>query len=206
MALKRKPEIKQLEEQLRAARAGVLLAGSQNGPALSARATASAQSPSAFVRSEYFAGSLVLTWNPFDSGKTRDDVREARARASQLEALLDDARLGIRLEVEKAWRDMGEAADRIRVAERQVQSAGSAAEVSRLRFESRQATQMEVANALVILTRARSNRTQAVYDLHTAAADYAHATGADVSQEGPDRKSTRLNSSHIQKSRMPSSA
>ena len=28
----------------------------------------------------------------------------------------------------------------------------------------------------------------------------------DVSKEGGDRKSTRLNSSHIQKSRMPSSA
>ena len=32
------------------------------------------------------------------------------------------------------------------------------------------------------------------------------ATGAAITTLDPDRKSTRLNSSHIQKSRMPSSA
>ena len=40
----------------------------------------------------------------------------------------------------------------------------------------------------------------------TAAGEPAIAGPDDASAAGPDRKSTRLNSSHIQKSRMPSSA
>src|SRR2546430_11317820 len=54
----------------------------------------------------------------------------------------------------------------------------------------------EISGALFNVTKARANRAQAVLDLHLAAADYAHATGADVQQR--DRKSTRLNSSHSQ--------
>jgi len=185
MALIRRPEIKQIGEQLIAARAGIALAGSQNGPSISARGTASTQTPSAFVRSEYFAGTLVLTWNPFDGGRSRADVQEARARLSQLEALLEDAKLGMRLEVEKAWREMGEAAERIKAADRQVAAAESASDVSRLRFEARQATQLEVSGALLNVTKARTNRVQALYDLHIAAAEYRHATGIDVPQENP---------------------
>ena len=102
-----------------------------------------------------------------------------------MEALLEDAGLGIRLEVEKAWREMGEAAERIRAADRQAAAAESAADVSRLRFEARQATQLEVSGALLNLSKARSNRVQAIYDLHVAAAEYRHATGADIPQENP---------------------
>ncbi len=183
-ALARRPEIKLLEAQIKAARAGVVLARSQEGPSLAVRGTASTQTPTALIKSEYFAGSLVLTWNPFDGGRGRSDAREAAARASQLEALLDEARLGIRVEVHKAWTDMREASERIRTADRQIAAAESAAEVSRLRFQARQATQIEVSNALLNLTRARANRTQAVLDLNTAAADYAHATGQPLPTEG----------------------
>ncbi len=184
-ALERRPEIRQLEEELRAARAGAFLASTQNQPALSARAVAATQTPSAFVKSDYFAASLVVTWNPFDAGKTRADVREARARALQLEALLEDARLGIRVETEKSWRDMREAAGRLEAAARQVASAESAADVSELRYQARIATQLEVSGALNDVARARAARSQALFDLHAAAAELAHASGADV--EDPAR-------------------
>ena len=182
-ALNRRPELKLLESQIKAAQAGVILARSQEGPSLSIRGIASAQTPTAFMKSDYFAGSLVLSWNPFDGGKAKSDAKEAKARASQLEALLEEARLGIRVDVQKAWTDMREAADRIRTADRQMAAAESAADVSRLRFEVRQATQLEVSNALLNVTKARMNRAQAVLDLNTAAADYAHATGQSLPEE-----------------------
>ena len=180
LALKRRPEIRMLEEQLRAARAGATLAATQDKPALSAQGMASTQTPSAFVRSEYFAASLVLKWNPFDTNKTRADAAEARYRVLQLEALLEDAKLGIKQEVEKARNDLEEAEARINVSERQVTAAESAAEVSRLRFQVRQALQLEVSGAQFNVTKARSNRVQAQFDLHLASADLAHASGTDV--------------------------
>jgi len=183
LALGRRPEVRLLEENLRAARAGVSLAGMQNRPSLSARATAVRQTPSAFVDENYYAASLVLTWNLFDAGKTKADVQEAKARVGQLEALLEEAKLGIRVEVEKAWRDMREAKARIEAAERQVTAAEAALEVSELRYQVRAAIQLEVSGARFNLLKARVNRAQALYDLYLASADYAHATGADVREK-----------------------
>jgi outer membrane protein TolC len=183
LALARRPEIRQLEENLRAARAGVSLARTQAQPSLSARATAARQTPSAFTNDNYYAAGLVITWNLLDAGKTRADVQEARARVGQLEALLEETKLGIRLEVEKAWRDMREARARIAAAVRQVAAAQAALDVSELRYQQRAATQLEVSGAIFSVTKALANQAQAVFDLNIAAADYAHATGADVKED-----------------------
>jgi outer membrane protein TolC len=179
-AMTLRPEIHLLEENLRAARAGIALARIQTAPALSVRATAAAQPQTAFTDSNYFAASLVMTWNLLDGGKARADVQEAQARLQQIEALAVEARLGVLLEVEKAWRDMREAQARIETAQRQVASAEKALEISLLRYELRQAIQLEVSGALFQLLKARANRAQAVLDLHLAAAQLRYATGEDV--------------------------
>ncbi len=179
-ALSKRPELKQLEESLRAARAGAALAALQDKPTVSGRATASTQTPSAFVRSEYFAASLVITWNPFDSGKTRADVRESKAQAGRFEALIEETRLGIKLEVESALRGMVEAKQRIATADRQVAAAQAAADISEVRYQARSATQLEVSSANLNVQKARAGRTQAVSDLYVAHAEYLHAIGTDV--------------------------
>jgi outer membrane protein len=179
-ALRRRPEIIALENGIAAARAGASLASAQDQPALAGRATAAAQTPTGLTASRYFAAGLLLTWNPFDTARTRADVREARARVSQLEAQLEDAKLGIRVDVEKAWRDMREAASRIETSGRQVAAARAALDISELRYQSRSATQLEVSGALFNVNKALANQAQARFDLYQAAADYAHATAADV--------------------------
>ena len=179
-ALTTRPEIRQLQEGIRAAGAGALLAATQDKPGLSARAIAERQTESAFTNPNYFSAGLVLSWNPFDGGKTRSEVREARARKAQLEALLDEARLGIRLEMEKAKQDMAEARGRITVSDRQIAAARLAMDISELRYGQRAATQLEVSSALFGITKARAARTQAIFDLLAASADYAHATSADI--------------------------
>ncbi|MGC8666584.1 MAG: TolC family protein [Chthonomonadales bacterium] len=186
-ALKQRPELLLLEEELKAAKAGAVLAASQDKPGISMRAVAQTQTPSAFVRSSYFAAGLVLNWTPFDGGKTRADVREARARAAQLEALLEDAKLGIRVDVEKAVADAQEALHSIEAADRQIAAAQAAADVSELRYQARSATQIEVSAAIFNVTKARSNRVQALGNLLTALAEYDHAVGAEVAPSAEAR-------------------
>ncbi len=176
----RRPELNLLREGIRAAGAGAQLARTQDKPALAARATAAQQTPSAFVDRSYFAGGLALTWNLLDGGKTRADAREADARLAELRAQLDEAILGIRLEVEKAWRDMRDAQARIEAADRQIEAAGAALTISEARYEARMATQLEVAGASFGVTRARGNREQALHDLYAADAELKHAVAADI--------------------------
>jgi outer membrane protein TolC len=179
-ALSQRPDLKQLEESLKAARAAVGLAASQDKPIVSGRATASTQTPSAFVRSEYFAASLVLTWTPFDTGKTRADVRESKAQVGRLEALIEETKLGIKLEVESSWRNMVEANQRITTSEKQIAAAVAAADISEVRYQARSATQLEVSTANLNVQKARAGRAQALADLHLAHSEYLHAIGEDA--------------------------
>jgi outer membrane protein TolC len=182
-ALKRRVEIRLLDDNIDAARAGVSLAGAQNGPSLSARAIGTAQTPTALTDSHFFAAGLALKWSPFDQGKTRADVREARARLSQLEALKEDAILGIKLDVSKAWQEAQTARERIDVAKRQVASAEAAYDVSRIRYEAGSATQLEVSGSLFGLVKARSNHAQSQSDLRLALAEQRYGLGLAVPEE-----------------------
>jgi outer membrane protein TolC len=180
-AEERRPELNLLREGIRAARAGAVLARTQDKPSVAARATAARQTASAFVDRDYFAGGFVLTWKLLDGGKTRLDAREADARCAELRAQLDDAVLGVRLEVEKAWRDMRDARARIAAADRQIESARAALAISEARYEARMATQLEVSGSTLAVTRARGNREEAVHDLLAGLADLRHALALDIS-------------------------
>jgi outer membrane protein len=184
-ALAARPEIRLLQENLAAARAGISLASTQDRPTLSARAIAAAQTPTAISDSKYFAAGFTVRWSPFDQGRTRADVREAKAHVAQLEALLEDAMLGIKVEVEKAWRDIVDARERVGVAGRQVDSATAALDISRVRFEAGSSTQMEVSGAMFGLIKALGNRAQAESDLQLAHAELLYATGRAASSAAP---------------------
>jgi outer membrane protein len=177
LAVRQRAEIKLLDENLAAARAGVSLAAAQNSPTLSARAIGAAQTQTALTDSKFFAAGLAISWSPFDEGKTRSDVREARARVAQLQALREDAILGIKLEVEKAWREIRTAEERVKVASRQAASAEAALDVSRVRYEAGSATQLEVSGSLFGVVKARANRAQAKSDLLLAHDDFQYAVG-----------------------------
>ncbi len=179
-----RPELLEIADNLRAARAGVELAGSQRGPSVTARAEAARQTGSAFVSPNYLAAGLRLEWNLLDRGKARLDTQEARSRVLQLEALLAEARLGFRLEAEKAWRDMRDAATRMATADRQIASAQAALDISEVRYRARSATLLEVSSARLGVTRARLAKQMARVDLLVGSAELERAT-AKVSPEAP---------------------
>lgn len=104
------------------------------------------------------------------------DTAEARARVRQLEALLEGAERRVSLKVEKAWRDLRDAATRIEAATRQTDLAPAAQGITAVRYQVCQAHQIEVSRSLLALQRARANRSQALYDQHTAAAVCERAT------------------------------
>jgi outer membrane protein TolC len=176
-ALRSRPEISAAELGIRIARAGARLAAMQTQPVLSARATAAQQTPTAFVSQNYYAATLQITWGILDSGRARLDAREAEAKAQELTHRLEEARLGIRMEVAKAYREMVDAHARMLSAHSQISLAEKALEISRERYKERAATQVEVSAAMLAVVRAKTNRAQAEFDLHRAAYEYRHAVG-----------------------------
>jgi len=179
-AWKHRPELQLLGETLRGAQAGIALAKLQNQPGLNFRGLLSEQTPSAFVREHYAAAILELRWPILDGGKTRLDTQEARAQTARVEALRDDARQGVALEVTQFWQKMRDAQEKIGFAHIQSESLDTAAAVAEKAYEVGRGTVIEVQAAQREVRGARARESQALYDLHTAAADFAHAQGEDV--------------------------
>lgn len=179
-AWQHRPELRLLEETLRGAQAGIALAKSQNQPGLNLRGQISEQTPSAFVREHYAAATLELRWPLLDGGKTRLDTREARAQTTRVEALHDEARQGVALDVTQAWQQMRDAQEKIGLTRQQREGLEATAAVAEKAYEVGRGTVLEVQAAQREVRGARAREAQALYDLHAAAADFGHAQGEDV--------------------------
>ncbi|HZO91751.1 MAG TPA: TolC family protein [Chthonomonadaceae bacterium] len=177
-ALRNRLELVSLEQNLVAARAGVSLARVQSQPAWSVRGQMTEQTPSAFVHEHYLAATLEVRWPILDGGKAQLDTREAQAQAQRLEALLEDTRQAIALDVTQAWQKMREAQARMALAQTQVRGAQATATVAEKAYEVGRGTVIEVQSAQREVRAARERELQALYDLHTAAAEFDHAQGA----------------------------
>ena len=184
MALKSRPELQSLERSLQAATAGISLAKTGNQPTLSVRGTAIEQTQTAFLPQNYVAATLEIRWNVFDGGKTKLDTQEARAQSQRLQALLEDTRQAIALDVMQAWEKLRTTAGQIAANEARLSAARAAETVAKTAYQvgrgtllEAQAAQREVRTAQEILTRAR-------YDLLSAAADFDHAQG-DLTPQPP---------------------
>jgi outer membrane protein len=184
-ALRSRVELLELEQNLRAAQAGVSLARLQTQPSLLARGQLTEQTPSALVHEHYAAATLELRWSLLDAGKARQDTREARAQVERLLAERDYARDGIALEVRQAWQQMRDARDQIEAARIQRQGYEHTALVAEKAYEVGQGTVLQMQAAQQQVRDARQRELQGIYALHTAAADFQHAQGADLAANLP---------------------
>ncbi len=179
-AWQHRPELRLLEENLRGAQAGISLAKAQTQPALNLRGQISEQTPSAFVREHYAAATLELRWSLLDGGKARLDTQEARAQASRIGALREDARQGIALEVTQFWQQRRDAQEKIGLTRTQREGLEATVAVAEKAYEVGRGTAIEVQAAQREVRSARAREVQALYDLHASSADFAHAQGEDV--------------------------
>lgn len=176
-AQEERPEVLALQDQLKAAEAGVSLAKGQGLPSLQLDGALSRQTPSAFIPSTTWSAGVSVTLPLLDGGKTRTDVAEARARVDQIKASLRELREGVALEVRQAWMSLQEARARRRVASRAVAAAQEAYDIALLRYQAGAGLNLEVLDARLALTRARANHVQAGLDMLLAASDLRYRSG-----------------------------
>jgi outer membrane protein TolC len=120
---------------------------------------------------------LTISWPIFDGLRAKGsiDLAEAEARLADLDLAQTRERVASEVASARAELDRAQAAFAA-----QGQNASEAAEAYRLaslRQSRGLATQLEVSDAQLALTLARTNQARAVYDLYLAAASYARALG-----------------------------
>jgi outer membrane protein len=119
-------------------------------------------------------------WAIFDGFATKGRVMQAQARLSTARITYADSVLQVELEVQQAYARLQEARELITSQEKVVEQADEALRLARERLSAGAGTQLDVLNAQVALTRARTTQQEALYDFNVALAEFDRATGANT--------------------------
>jgi outer membrane protein len=120
------------------------------------------------------------TWNVFDGYETKGKIAQAKARLGSAEIAYADSVQQVELEVQKAHAGVREAKELIASQIKVVEQADEALRLARERLAAGAGTQLEVLDAQVALTKARTTQQQALADYNIALAELDRATGADT--------------------------
>ncbi len=124
--------------------------------------------------------SLNLGLNVFDSGLTRSQVKQAEYGVTTAQETARQTRDNIALEVRTAFLSMKEAEKRIDTSKVAVDQAEENFRIAEVRYTSGVGTNLDVVDAELALTQAKTNYIQALYDYNTSKAQLDKAMGIMV--------------------------
>jgi outer membrane protein len=172
-----RPELANLADQRRAQEATLRSVKGAYGPALSALANLSdnGNGLDALVPNWYVG--LGLTWNIFQGGLTRGQVREAAGALQTLTGQEQAERLQIQVDVEQARLGVQAAKATIGAAEEALKNARNQLTLAEQRYEHGLGNAVELSDAQVAYTSAEAQLVQARFNLAGARAQLLTALG-----------------------------
>jgi len=176
LAYDRRPEIRALTVRVQAQEETVNLAKKDYYPFLTGNASYGWGGGDFPLDDGWSVGAQVNV--PLFSGyATKYQIEEARATLDALDANLAALRQAVTLEVKQAWLNLREASDRIDTAALSVRQAEENLELAQGRYATGVGSPIEVTDALVAVSNAKTAHTAALYDYRVAQASLEKATG-----------------------------
>ncbi|MFQ3671420.1 MAG: TolC family protein [Verrucomicrobiia bacterium] len=130
-------------------------------------------------------------WNLFDGFRTQGQLEQTRANITSAQLDSEQTRRDIDAEVRQAYFDWVEARELIQSQRKNVEQATEALRLANSRFDVGAATQLDVLQANVALTDARTNELEARFDYNLAIARLERVTSAPVLNRESARIPTR---------------
>jgi outer membrane protein len=127
-------------------------------------------------RQGLFVG-LQSQWNIFDGRATSGRVAQARSIVEQTRLTLVESELATDVQVRRAFSSWQEATELVEASRRVVEQAEEAVRLANARYSAGTGTQLDVLQAQVELTTARSNQVQAYYNYNVSIASMRQAMG-----------------------------
>lgn len=116
-------------------------------------------------------------WAIFDGRATKGRVAQAKSLLEQTRLTLTEAQLAVDVEVRRAHSQWQQATELAEASARVVEQATEAVRLANARYNAGTGTQLDVLQAQVDLTTARTNQIQAYYGYNVAVASLRKATG-----------------------------
>ncbi len=182
LAFSNRPEMKLAEIQREIADQSIKVARSQRLPLFSLTANYDIRTDKITLSSDElektYAGYLVVSLPIFDGLRTKSQISRAYSQKHQAEISEANLRDAIELEVRSSLLEVDAALERLKSQEKNVEMATEGLKIANERYLQGYATNLEVMDAQLALTQARTNRIQALHDLNLAIAKAKKAMGA----------------------------
>lgn len=120
---------------------------------------------------------VVSNWAIFDGRATAGRVEQARSAVAQTRLTLDETKLAVDVDVRRAYSQWQEATELLQSSSKVVDQATEAVRLANARYAAGTSTQLDVLQAQVDLTTARTNQLQAYYTYDVAVATLRNAMG-----------------------------
>jgi len=178
MALENRPDLMALTSRKKAAEESVALAQKGYFPFLTGNAGWTwAGEAGQFASGDGWNAGVTLSVPIFTGFLTKNQVAEAKATQSVISANEEALKQNVMLEVQQAYINIKEAAERITVAALTVQQATENFEIATGRYSAGVGNPIEVTDAEVALSRAKLSHNEALYDYVIAVASLDKAIG-----------------------------
>lgn len=130
-----------------------------------------------YLPKQVSAAGLLVSWNPFDWGKRRHELKEKQMACLQAEIALEDADRAVRETIRAADRRLRDAQAQLEAARKKEEWAGEQARVFRNRLAEKAILPKDLLEAEAELAEARFQRHQACLDVWIAEAELEKAVG-----------------------------
>ena len=120
------------------------------------------------------------SWNIFDGLETAGKAQQARAQLESSKINYDDSVQKVELEVQQSYANLQAARETIRSQQKNVEQALEALRLSSERFSAGAGTQLDVLDARVALTKARTTEIQSRAAYNKELAEFDRATATDT--------------------------
>jgi outer membrane protein len=174
-ALKGRPEVAALQDEVRAEQLTVRSLQGQFGPTIAGNVGFTQGGPAVDSLAWNFAAGVTLTWQIFQGGLTVGQVHEAEANLANFVAQLDAERQQISVEVNTGWLGVRAAKATLSSASDALVSAREQLRLAERRYETGIGNIIELGDAQVAATSAAAQVVQAAFQLATSRAQFAKA-------------------------------
>jgi len=129
--------------------------------------------------SGWFIG-VTGSWNIFDGLETAGRTQQTRAQLESARVTYEDSVRQVEIEVQQSYANLQQARETIQSQQKNVEQALEALRLARERLAAGAGTQLDVLDARVALTRARSTEVEARADYARALAEFDRATATNT--------------------------
>ncbi|HRZ13921.1 MAG TPA: TolC family protein [Candidatus Omnitrophota bacterium] len=181
LAMKSRPEIRQLEAQVRAAQSGVEAAKAGNRPTVAASWDYYNRSHGVTGTqknwNDYTVAALTVSWPIFDGWLTRSKVQQALIDVKETQLLKEKTAADIALELKNAYLSLQNALAQLHAMEAQIEMYRDRLAVIEEKYKAGITSRLDQHDAALSYRIAVFNQTQSIYDYLIAKAQFDKATG-----------------------------